>query len=316
MFWFWTVFILGIVGLLLLDLYVFQRKSHVIRVREALLWSAFWIGLALLFNLGIYFWRGSEDALAYLAGYLIEKSLSVDNLFVFLVIFSYFSISPAYQHKILFWGIVSALVFRGAFIFFGIALVSRLHWMIYLFGAFLIYTGIRLALSKDKKMHPDRNLVLRAARKILPLAKEFHGDKFLVKQAGRWLFTPMFIVLLAIETTDIVFAVDSIPAVMSITLDPMIIYTSNIFAILGLRALFFALAEVMRMFHYLHYGLAVILSFTGVKMLLTDMVHIPTWIALVVVAGVLAISIIFSLLFPPAKTDDAPAVEPDHSENP
>lgn len=301
---FWIIFIPGILALLALDLLVFQRKSHVVSVREALIWSAFWIGLALLFNLGVYFWRGPEAALAYLTGYLIEKSLSVDNLFVFLVLFSFFNVADKLQHRVLFWGILGAMVMRAIFIFAGIALITRLHWIIYVFGVFLIYTGVKLALSKGKKVEPEHNPVLRLIRRFFPVTETYHGGKFITRENGRLMLTPLFVVLVAIESTDVVFAVDSIPAIMSITLDPIIVYSSNIFAILGLRALFFALAGVMRMFRYLNYGLSIVLIFTGVKMLLADYAHIPTWIALGVVLLVLTVSIVMSIIWHEQDEDE------------
>jgi tellurite resistance protein TerC len=294
----WVIFNLFVLAMLALDLGVFHRKTHVIEIKEALLWSAFWIALALLFNLGLYFWRGAETALAFLTGYLIEKSLSVDNIFVFLLIFSYFGVPPLYQHKVLFWGIVGALIMRAIFIFAGITLIEKFHWVIYIFGAFLVLSGIKLALQKEKKIHPERNPVLRLFRKFMPVADQYEDARFFISKGGRSFASPLFIVLLVIETTDVVFAVDSIPAILGITLDPFIVYTSNVFAILGLRALYFALAGIMQLFHYLHYGLSAILVFVGVKMLLADLYKIPIGIALGVVAGILIISVIVSLIHP------------------
>jgi len=294
--------------MLALDLGVFHRKAHVIKIKEALLWSAFWIGLSLLFNLGIYFWRGPETALEFLTGYLIEKSLSVDNIFVFLLIFSYFRVPSLYQHKVLFWGILGALVMRAIFIATGVTLIQKFHWIIYIFGAFLILTGIKMALQKDKKIHPERNPVLRLFRRYMPVTDDYKDDKFFVKRAGHYLATPLFVVLLVVETTDIIFAVDSIPAILAITLDPFIVYTSNVFAILGLRALYFALAGIMQLFHHLHYGLSAILVFVGVKMLLADIYKIPVGIALGVIASILLISVIASVIWPrKAETVPAPA---------
>ncbi|KPK99298.1 MAG: hypothetical protein AMJ91_08295, partial [candidate division Zixibacteria bacterium SM23_73_3] len=301
-----------------LDLGVFHRKAHVIKIKEALAWSAFWITLALLFNLGIYFWRGPETALEFLTGYLIEKSLSLDNLFVFLLIFSYFRVPSLYQHKVLFWGIIGALIMRAVFIFTGIALVQKFHWVIYIFGAFLILSGIKMGLQKGKEIHPERNPVLRLFRRFMPVTDGYEDSKFFIKRAGRYLATPLFIVLLVVETTDVIFAVDSIPAILAITLDPFIVYTSNVFAILGLRALYFALAGLMRLFHYLHYGLSAILVFVGVKMLLVDVYKIPVAIALGVVASILLISVIASIIRPrkegviPTSTDpQGEKMEPD-----
>jgi tellurite resistance protein TerC len=282
---------------------VFHRRPHEVTLKEALVWSGVWVALALLFNLGLYYWRGPEPALEFLTGYLIEKSLSVDNIFVFLLIFTYFRVPASYQHRVLFWGILGALVMRAVFIFLGISLVRRFHWVIYVFGAFLILTGVKIALEKDKEIHPERNPVLRLFRRFVPVTDDYRGSKFLVNQGGRYFATPLFIVLLIVETTDLIFAVDSIPAILAITLDPFIVYTSNVFAILGLRALYFALAGVMRLFHYLHYGLSAILVFAGAKMLLADFYKIPVGVALVVVAGVLITSVIASMAFPRKEAD-------------
>jgi tellurite resistance protein TerC len=294
----WMGFNLFVVLMLALDLGVFHRKAHVIQVKEALLWSGFWIALALLFNLGVYFWRGPEKALEFLTGYLIEKSLSVDNLFVFLLIFSYFDVPPLYQHKVLFWGILGALIMRAIFIAAGITLIQAFHWIIYLFGIFLIFTGIKLALHKEREIHPERNPVIRIFRRLMPVSDQYEGDQFIVKKGRQYLFTPLFLVLLMIETTDVIFAVDSIPAILAITLDPFIVYTSNVFAILGLRALYFALAGMMRLFHHLHYGLSAILVLVGIKMLLADIYKMPTGIALGLIAVILLTSIVASVLRP------------------
>lgn len=294
----WVIFNIFVLAMLALDLGVFHRKAHVIKIKEALLWSAVWIALALIFNVGIYFWRGSETALQFLTGYLIEKSLSVDNIFVFLLIFSYFGMPPRYQHKVLFWGILGALITRAIFIATGVTLIQKFYWVIYILGAFLILTGIKIALQKDKEVHPERNPVLRLFRRFMPVTERYEDGRFFVKRGGRYLATPLFIVLLVVETTDIVFAVDSIPAILAITLDPFIVYTSNVFAILGLRALYFALAGIMKLFHRLHYGLAVILVFVGIKMLLADIYKIPVGVALGVVASILLISVIASIVQP------------------
>lgn len=293
--------------MLALDLGVFHRKAHVVRLKEALGWSVVWICLALLFNVIIYFWHGREPALQFLAGYIIEKSLSVDNLFVFLLIFSYFSVPSIYQHKILFWGILGALIMRAIFIAAGITLIEKFHWMIYLFGGFLIITGIKMALQKDKEIHPEANPILRLFRRFVPVTDRYHDDHFfIVKERKRWA-TPLFVVLLLIETTDVIFAVDSIPAVLAVTRDPFIVYTSNVFAILGLRALYFALAGIMQLFHYLHYGLSVILVFVGAKMLISDIYKVPIGIALSVIAGILIVSVIASILRPRQTTSSPPA---------
>ena len=291
----WVGFNLFVLAMLAMDLGVFHRKAHVIKIKEALVWSGVWITLALLFNLGIYLWRGPETALEFLAGYLIEKSLSVDNIFVFLLIFSYFGVPPLYQHKVLFWGILGALVMRAVFIATGITLIEKFHWTIYLFGAILVLTGVKMALQKERKIQPERNPVIRLFRRWVPVTEDYAQDKFFVKRAGRYLATPLFIVLIVVETTDVIFAVDSIPAILAITLDPFIVYTSNVFAILGLRALYFALSGVMELFHHLHYGLSVVLVFVGIKMLLTDLYKIPVSIALSVVAGILLVSVMASI---------------------
>jgi len=281
--------------MLILDLKVFHRKPHEIRMKEALGWSVFWVALALLFNLAIYFWKGPQLGLEFLTGYLIEKSLSVDNIFVFVLIFSYFQIPALYQHKVLFWGIVGALVFRALFIFTGLVLIEKFHWVIYIFGFFLIASGIKLALEKNKEIHPDKNPVLKLFRKLIPVSKTHHGGLFFIRENAKWLATPLFIVLLVIETTDIIFALDSIPAILAVTKDPFIVYSSNAFAILGLRALYFALGGLMKLFYYLHYGLAAILIFVGGKMLLADFIKIPIGIALGIIASILVLSILLSL---------------------
>jgi TerC family integral membrane protein len=299
--WIWIVFNLFVLAMLALDLGVFHRHSHWVGIKEALVWSGVWIALALLFNLGIYYWRGPDAALEFLAGYLIEKSLSVDNIFVFLLIFSYFRAPARHQHRVLFWGVLGALIMRGIFIFAGVSLIERFHWVIYIFGALLILTGIKMAAEKGKEIYPEKNPALKLFRRLMPVTDDYHEGKFFIKQAvqegRRWRYfaTPLFIVLLMIETTDVIFAVDSIPAILAITLDPFIVYTSNVFAILGLRSLYFALAGVMGLFHYLHYGLSAILIFVGAKMLLTDFYKIPVSVALGVVGGILIISVIASM---------------------
>lgn len=310
----WVAFNIFVLAMLALDLGIFHRKAHVIKIKEALAWSAFWITLALLFNLGIYFWRGPETALEFLTGYLIEKSLSLDNLFVFLLIFSYFRVPPLYQHKVLFWGILGALIMRAVFILTGITLIQKFHWVIYIFGAFLILSGIKMALQKDKKIHPERNPVLKLFRRFMPVTNGYEDSKFFIKRAGRYLATPLFVVLLVVETTDVIFAVDSIPAILGITLDPFIVYTSNVFAILGLRALYFALAGLMRLFHYLHYGLSAILVFVGIKMLLAEIYKIPVAVALGVVASILLISVIASIIRPRKEVVVQTSTDPEREK--
>lgn len=292
----WLLFNLFVVMMLILDLKFFNKTSHVIQIKEALLLSAFWIFLALLFNYGIYYFYNTQLALDFLAGYLIEKSLSVDNLFVFILIFSYFKVPAEYQHKVLFWGIIGALIMRAIFIFGGITLIARFHWLIYVFGIFLIFTGIKLALEKDKEMHPENNPVLKLFKRWMPITANYEGDKFFIKVSGKLMATPLFVVVLIVETTDVMFAVDSIPAIFAVTLDPFIVYTSNVFAILGLRALYFALAGMMNMFCYLKYGLSVILIFIGVKMMVSEIYKIPTSLALGMIAIILAVSILASVI--------------------
>jgi tellurite resistance protein TerC len=283
--------------MLVLDLTVFHRSAHTIKFKEAIAWSIFWISLAAIFAVIVYYWRGKETALDFTTGYLIEESLSVDNLFVFLLIFKFFKVPGDYQHKVLFWGIIGALVMRFVFIIAGVALINRFHWIIYIFGAFLVFTGVNLFKQHGSDVKPENNPVLRGFRKLMPVTKDYVGGRFFVRKPGLYA-TPLFLVLIVIETTDVVFAADSIPAILAITQDPFIVYTSNVFAILGLRSLYFALAGMMELFHYLHYGLAVILTFIGVKMLISHFYHLPTTMALGVVAGVLAISVAASLAFP------------------
>lgn len=294
----WIGFTAFILAMLALDLGVFHRKAHAIRVREALLWSILWVTLALLFNAGVYVWFGPERALEFLTGYLIEKALSVDNLFVFLVLFSYFAVPASLQHRVLFWGIVGALVMRAGFIMAGAALLQTFHWIIYIFGAFLVYTGIKLLAARENGVQPERNVMLRLLRRIAPTVPEYHGSRFLVKVSGRWFATPLLAVLVVIEATDIVFAVDSIPAIFAITADPFIVFTSNIFAILGLRALYFLLAGMLGKFRYLKVGLGLVLAFVGGKMLLAGIVHVPIGLSLGIIAGLLGLSVAASLVIP------------------
>jgi tellurite resistance protein TerC len=296
-------FTAGVLALLALDLGVFHRKSHTVSLKEALTWSAVWIGLAIAFNAGVWAWKGPEKGLEFLTGYLIEKALSVDNIFVFLVIFSYFKVPAAYQHKVLFWGILGALIMRAIMIAAGAALIQRFHAIIYVFGGFLILTGIKLALQKEGGFEPDRNPIVRLFKRLMPVTPDYREDRFMVVEGGRRWATPLLLVLVVVEATDLVFAVDSIPAIFAVTPDPFIVYTSNIFAILGLRALYFALAGVMGLFHYLKMGLAVILVFVGVKMLVMDVYKIPVGISLGIVGGILAASVAASLLWPPKKRE-------------
>lgn len=298
----WVGFTVFILAMLALDLGVFHRKAHAIKMREALAWSIIWISLALLFNAGVYFWFGPERALEFLTGYLIEKALSVDNLFVFLVLFSYFAVPVKLQHRVLFWGIVGALIMRAGFIAAGAALIQSFHWVIYIFGAFLVFTGFKLLSARGSEIHPERNLIIRLFRKMVPCVPDYRGTRFFVKESGRRYATPLLLVLVAIEATDIVFAVDSIPAIFAITTDPFIVFTSNIFAILGLRALYFLLAGMLGRFRYLKTGLGLVLAFVGVKMILAGWIHIPIVVSLCVIASLLGLSIAISLLVP-ARTD-------------
>ena len=307
----WVGFGIFVVVMMVLDLGVFHRTAHVIRIKEALIWCTVWITLALLFNLGIYFWKGPVKALEFLTAYLIEEALSVDNLFVFLLIFSYFRVERLYQHRVLFWGILGAIVMRAIFIGMGVALITKFHWIIYLFGALLIYTGINMAVQRDREIHPEKNPLLKLFRRWMPVTENYEGGKFFVKRRGKVMATPLFVVLLLVETTDLVFAVDSIPAVLAISQDPLIVYTSNVFAIMGLRSIFFALAGIIQLFQYLQYGLSVILVFVGLKMVVSDFYKIPVGIALGVVAGVLAISVVASIVWPPKGPPDLPvSVDP------
>ncbi|MCU1332421.1 MAG: Tellurium resistance protein TerC [Candidatus Angelobacter sp.] len=295
---FWIVFNAVILLLLFFDLTVISRKHRVVPFRQALLMSAFWIGLAMAFALFVHQWMGATKSLEFLTGYLLEEALSVDNLFVFILLFAYFKVPPEEEKQVLFWGIIGALIMRGIFIAAGVALVQRFHWILYVFGIFLIWTGFQLMRGGDEQQDPSRNIVLKFCRRFLPLTDTYEGKSFFVRRDGRLLATPLFVVLLVVETTDILFATDSIPAILAITRDPFIVYTSNVFAILGLRSLYFALAGMMKLFHYLNYGLSVVLMFIGAKMLVPERYHVPTWVALAVVAGVLALSVLASLLFP------------------
>ena len=286
--------------MLVLDLGVFHRRAHTVKFREALAWSGAWIVLAAIFAVVIFFWHGRTPTLEFVTGYVIELSLSVDNLFVFLLIFRFFQVPAIHQHKVLFWGILGALIMRALFIAAGVSLIQRFHWIIYAFGAFLVYSGIKLFFQEEAEIHPEKNPVLRLFRRWVPVTKDYVGNKFFVRSAGLYA-TPLFVVLLVVETTDLLFAVDSIPAILAITRDAFIVYTSNVFAILGLRSMYFALAGMMEMFRYLHYGLSLVLISVGAKMLLSHYFEIPTPVALAAVAGVLAISVIASMANPNKK---------------
>lgn len=294
---FWVLFNLFVLAMLALDLWVFHRPGHTVKFREALAWSVGWVLLAVSFAVLVYFWQGRETAVEFTTGYIIELSLSADNLFIFLLIFRYFKVPPGYQHKVLFWGIVGALVMRGIFIVLGIGLIRRFHWIIFLFGAFLVYSGIRLLGKKEVGVDPEKNPMVRLVRWLIPVTKDFEGDKFVVRRRGLYA-TPLLLVLMVVETTDLLFATDSIPAVLAITLKPFVVYTSNVFAILGLRSLYFVLVSMMDYFHYLHYGLAVVLIFIGGKMLASDYYEISTVWALGTVGGVLILSMVASVVKP------------------
>jgi tellurite resistance protein TerC len=281
--------------MLALDLGVFHRKAHEVSLKEALTWTFIWVFLALVFNAIIFYWRGRQQALEFFTGYLIEKALSVDNIFVFIMIFTYFQIPSKYQHKVLFWGILGALIMRVIFIFAGVALIDKFHFTIYIFGALLIYTGYKMFYHNNAKIEPDKNPLIRVFKKFMPVTPHLQEDNFIVKLNGKRYATPLFLVLILIETTDLIFAVDSIPAILAITQDQFIVYTSNVFAILGLRSLYFALAGVVHRFWLLSYGLAVVLVFVGIKMLLIDIYKIPIELSLIFIALIIAASIGFSL---------------------
>jgi tellurite resistance protein TerC len=297
----WIAFNLFVLAMLAVDLGVFQRRAHEIRFREALTWVVVWVSLALLFNFGIFSLQGHEAGMQFLAGYLVELSLSVDNLFVFLLLFTYFQVPKRFQHKILFWGILGAILMRSVFIVSGIALIQRFDWLLYIFGALLVFTGIKLFTEKEKKIEPEKNPVLRLVRKILPMTDDDEKGSLLVRRGGKILGTPLFVVLVAVETMDVVFALDSIPAIFGITQNPFIVYTSNLFAILGLRSMFFLLSGVMEMFHHLNIGLSAILVFIGLKMLVAKFIHIPVWASLGFILVALTLSVAASILWPPKK---------------
>jgi tellurite resistance protein TerC len=294
---FWILFNLFVLGMLVLDLGFLQRDGHTVKFREALTWSLIWIGLACAFAVLVFFWHGRGTAVEFVTGYVIELSLSVDNLFIFLLIFRYFRVAPEHQHKVLFWGIVGALVMRAIFIVVGIGLIRRFHWITYLFGALLVYSGIKLFRQHGAGIEPEKNPVVRLFRRWVPVTEDYAGDNFVVRRE-RLYATPLLVVLVLVEVTDLLFATDSIPAVLAITLNPFIVYTSNVFAILGLRSMYFMLAGLMDLFHYLHYGLALVLIFIGVKMVGSNYYQIPTAVALGVVAGVLLVSVLASLIHP------------------
>jgi tellurite resistance protein TerC len=308
--WWWVGFNALVLGLLMLDLLVFHKKPHEVKPKEAAGWSVFWVVLSLLFNLFVYYEFGHQAGIEFLTGYLIEKSLSVDNLFVFVMIFSYFRVPAVYQHRVLFWGIIGALLMRASLIAVGSYLIEQFHWMIYVFGAFLIYTGIRMSLQKETAIEVEANPLIKMLRKVLPITNRYHDQNFLIRDTGRWVATPLLVVLVMVESTDVIFALDSIPAIFAITKNTFIVYTSNIFAILGLRALYFLLANVIDKFHLLKYGLSVVLTYIGIKMVVTMFdIHIDTMISLGIVALVLIASVILSLMFP--QPEEAPDPNPE-----
>lgn len=310
--WWWVGFNALVVGLLLLDLFVFHKEAHEVKPKEAAGWSIFWVVLSMLFNLFVYLEFGPQAGIEFLTGYLIEKSLSVDNLFVFVMIFSYFRVPARYQHRVLFWGIIGALLLRAFLIGVGSYLIVQFDWMIYVFGAFLVYTGVRMSLEKETAIEVEANPLIKVLRKVLPITNRYHDQRFIVRETGKWVATPLLVVLVMVESTDVIFALDSIPAIFAVTKEPFIVYTSNIFAILGLRALYFLLANVIDKFHLLKYGLSIVLTYIGVKMIVTAFdIHIDTMISLGVVAIVLTASVVLSLMFPRSDQEEslAPPVD-------
>jgi len=308
--WLWIGFNVFVLAMLALDLGVFHRKAHVVSLKESLAWTVVWVALALVFNVGVWQYSGSQKALEFFTGYLIEKSLSVDNVFVFALLFSYFAVPAQYQHKVLFWGILGALLMRAIMIAAGAALIAKFAWIIYVFGAFLILTGIKMIVKREEAIHPERNPVVRWFKTLMPVTPEYRGDKFFVRENGIRMATPLFVVLLLVEFSDLIFAVDSIPAIFAVTKDPFIVYTSNVFAILGLRSLYFALAGVMDKFHYLKIGLGVVLSFVGVKMILAHTAwKIDTLVSLGVIVSILTVSVVWSLVKP--KKVSIPTAPPE-----
>jgi TerC family integral membrane protein len=305
--WFWVLFNLAVVGLLAIDLFLFHRKPHEVSTREAAIFSAVWVGLALLFNAGIYLYAGSEPALAFLSGYLIEKSLAVDNIFVFVVIFSALAVPREVQHRVLFVGVVSALVLRGLMIAGGSYLIERFDWILYLFGAFLVVTALRMLKREERNVDPERQWLVRTIRRLVPATQGYRGTRFMLREQGRWWVTPLALALVLVEGADLIFALDSIPAIFAVTRDPFLVYTSNIFAILGLRSLYFLLAGIIDRFHLLKYGLAAVLAFVGVKMLVSGIYHIPTGLSLVVILAILGVSVAASLRFPAIGRREEPA---------
>jgi len=315
----WAAFNVFVLLMLALDLGVFHRRAHEIGIREATIWSLVWVALSLVFCAGLYWVAGSERSLQFLTGYLVEKTLAVDNIFVIVVIFGYFRVPARYQHRVLFWGVLGALVMRGTFIALGAYVLDRWHWVMYVFGVLLVLSGLKLALRRDEAEDIHRNPVLRLSRRLLPLSSQYHGHHFWVREGGRLLATPLFVVLLVVEFSDLVFAIDSIPAIFAITQDPYIVYTSNVFAILGLRSMYFLLAGVMDRFAFLKYALSLVLVFIGSKMLLEDVIHISTPVSLAVVGMLLAIGVLVSVgasKAPAPAEPTAPPVPPSPLDDP
>jgi tellurite resistance protein TerC len=315
----WISFTVIILIMLVLDLGVFHRHAHTVSLREAAIMSAVWIGLALLFNVGVFMWYGTQRGLEFFTGYIIEKALSVDNLFVFVMVFSFFAVPPALHHWVLFWGILGALLMRGLFIIVGAALLQQFHWIIYIFGGFLVYTGIKFMVQGDEEVQPDRNPLYRLFKRIMPIVPEYRGSRFFVVELGRRHATPLALVVLTVEVTDLIFALDSIPAVFAVTRDPFIVYTSNIFAILGLRALYFLIAGVMGLFHYLKIGLALVLMFVGLKMLVSDIYHVPIPLSLAVIAVLIGGAVLLSILRPlptAPGSQSSESLDPSETEMP
>ncbi len=310
--WLWVGFNVFVLLMLAVDLGVFNRKAHEVSAREAAAWSVVWVTLALLFNYGVYHFMGRQAGMEFLTGYLIEKALSVDNIFVFVLVFAFFKVPAKYQHRVLFWGVLGALVMRGAMIGAGAYLIKQFHWIIYVFGGFLVITGVRMATQDEHAIEPESNPVIRLVRRFIPVTDHYHGQNFFVREAERpggvmrRAATPLFVVLVLVETTDLIFAVDSIPAIFAVTQDPFLVYTSNVFAILGLRSLYFLLAGVIHKFHYLKLGLSVVLVFVGAKMLLTDVYKVPVALSLGVIALVLLLSVAASLVFPKGAEAHSP----------
>ncbi len=303
--WFWILFNLFVVGMLVLDLGLFNRTAHAVTMRQAAIWSAVWIALSLLFNLGIYLYAGSEPALAFFSGYLLEKSLAIDNIFIFVLIFGALAVPAAYQHRVLFFGVVGALIMRGVMIAGGSYLIERFEWTLYLFGAFLVVTAVRMLRRDEAAIETDENRLVRLLRKVVPISDGYRGPRFLLREGGRLVATPLFVAVVLIEGADLIFALDSIPAVFAVTRDPFLVYSSNIFAILGLRSLYFLLAGVIDRVHLLKYGLAGVLGFVGVKMLIAGFVHVPIGLSLGVIATIIASSVLFSIYLPHSRHGDA-----------